>query len=163
MVGSVPQTILTDDQRAIGNALQRIKKNKKYEYVHLLDWYHKLSAVKRGTKREPFREQLFTLFNRALKESSGMVFLDIITEAAKILEREELMLDFLRDQKQCCLSQVPQRFFGFGISSTRAEAFNGLIKRSVPIQTNLGRLIFFVLRVEKRLMNRMAVLNYMNE
>jgi len=36
-----------------------------------------------------------------------MVFLDIITEAAKILEREELMLDFLRDQKQCCLSQVP--------------------------------------------------------
>jgi hypothetical protein len=57
------------------------------------------------------------------------------------------MIDFLRDQKQCCLSQVPEKLFGFGISSTRAEAFNGLIKRSVPIQTNLGRLIFFVLRV----------------
>lgn len=53
-------------------------------------------------------------------------------------------------------------FFAFGISSTRAEAFNGLIKRSVPHQTNIGRLIYFVLRVEKRLNNRMAVLNYMH-
>lgn len=51
MMCSVPQTILTDDQRAIGNALYRIKKDKKYDYVHLLDWYHKLEAVKRGIKR----------------------------------------------------------------------------------------------------------------
>lgn len=60
------------------------------------------------------------------------------------------------------LSQVPERFFGFGISSTRAEAFNSLIKRSVPIQTNLGRLVFFTLRVEKRLINRMGVLEHMH-
>jgi hypothetical protein len=51
MMGSVPQTIITDDQRAIGNALARIKRNRKYDYIHLLDWYHKLSAVKRGLKR----------------------------------------------------------------------------------------------------------------
>lgn len=56
MVLYVPQTILTDDQRAIGNALQRIKKAKNYDYVHLLDWYHKMTAVKRFTKREPYRE-----------------------------------------------------------------------------------------------------------
>ena len=58
---------------------------------------------------------------------------------------------------------MPEKFFAFGIASTRAEAFNALIKRSVPHQTNIGRLIYFVLRVEKRLMNRMGVLNYMNE
>lgn len=51
MVGSIPETILTDDQRAIANALYRIKRAKKYEYVHLLDWYHKLDAIKRSTKR----------------------------------------------------------------------------------------------------------------
>ena len=42
MMASVPQTILTDDQRAIGSALERIKRHKRYDYVHLLDWYHKL-------------------------------------------------------------------------------------------------------------------------
>jgi hypothetical protein len=51
MVGSVPETILTDDQRAIGNALQRLKIAKKYQYIHLLDWYHKMTAIKRCTKR----------------------------------------------------------------------------------------------------------------
>lgn len=57
---------------------------------------------------------------------------------------------------------MPEKFFAFGISSTRAEAFNRLIKRWVPHQTNIGRLIYFVLRVEKRLNNRMAVLNYIH-
>jgi hypothetical protein len=93
-----------------------------------------------------------------LKEPSRQVYRDIIYEIAEMQEKEQIMKDFLKDQKQCVLSQVPEKFFGFGISSTRAEAFNGLIKRSVPIQTNLGRLVFFALRVEKRLTNRMAVL-----
>lgn len=72
------------------------------------------------------------------------------------------MIEFLREQDRYCLSQAPGRFFAFGISSTRAEAFNSLIKKSVPHQTNIGRLIYFVLRVEKRLINRMNVLNYIN-
>ena len=72
------------------------------------------------------------------------------------------MLNFLSGQDQYCLCKVPAKFFSFGISSTRAEAFNALIKRSVPHQTNFGKLIYFVLRVEKRLLNRMAVFNYIN-
>lgn len=72
------------------------------------------------------------------------------------------MRSFLRGQNQYCLCKVPMRFFAFGISSTRAEAFNALIKRTVPHQTNFGRFIYFVLRVEKRLVNRMAVFNYIN-
>jgi hypothetical protein len=57
------------------------------------------------------------------------------------------MKEFLKEKDRCCLSQAPEKFIGFGISSTRVEAFNNLIKRSVPHQTNMGRLIFFVLRV----------------
>lgn len=72
------------------------------------------------------------------------------------------MIDYINGQEKYSLCQVPYRFFAFGISSTRAESFNGLIKRSVPHQTNFGRFIYFVLRVEKRLLNRMNVLNYMN-
>lgn len=72
------------------------------------------------------------------------------------------MKDFLKDRNKYCLSQVDNVFFGFGISSTKAEAFNNLIKRFVPHQTNIGRLTYFVLRVEKRLNNRMSVLNYIH-
>jgi len=57
------------------------------------------------------------------------------------------MIDFLKEQNKCCLSATPSVFFGFGISSTRAEGFNNLIKRVVPHQTNIGRLTYFVLRV----------------
>jgi hypothetical protein len=40
---------------------------------------------------------------------------------------------------------------------------NNLIKRSVSHQTNLGKLVFFVLRVEKRLINNMKTLCITNE
>ena len=72
------------------------------------------------------------------------------------------MKDFVRDQEKYCLSQVPCSFFGFGVSSTRAESMNNLIKRSVSHQTNLGKLVFFVMRVEQRLINNMKVLNEIN-
>lgn len=118
--------------------------------------------MRRNNRREAYRDELFSLYVRLLKEPSKQIFNDIVHEIAGMLDRENIMRDFLKDRERCCLSQVPERFFGFGISSTRAEAFNGLIKRAVPHQTNIGRLIYFVLRVEKRLINRMAVLNYMN-
>jgi hypothetical protein len=47
----IPQCVLTDDQRALGNALQRLKIVKKYEYAHLLDWYHKVDALKKHLRR----------------------------------------------------------------------------------------------------------------
>lgn len=39
---------------------------------------------------------------------------------------------------------------------------NNLIKRSVSHQTNLGKLVFFVMRVEQRLLNNMKILNEIN-
>ena len=48
-----PETILTDDQKAIGTAIQRLKSERKYNYVHLLDWFHKTQAVKRQLRKEP--------------------------------------------------------------------------------------------------------------
>lgn len=42
IVTYIPETILTDDQKAIGIALKRIKNMKNYSYTHLLDWYHKM-------------------------------------------------------------------------------------------------------------------------
>jgi hypothetical protein len=42
MMGHIPETILTDDQKAIGYALEKLKIDKKYQYVHLLDWFHKM-------------------------------------------------------------------------------------------------------------------------
>lgn len=91
------------------------------------------------------------------------MYFDIVTEIATFLRKKNTMLDFIAGQDKFCLAYVPATFFAFGISSTRAESFNSLIKRSVPHQTNFGRFMFFVLRVEKRLLNRMAVLNYMNK
>ena len=73
------------------------------------------------------------------------------------------MKDFIKDQEKYCLCQVPCSFFGFGVSSTRAESMNNLIKRSVSHQTNLGKLVFFVMRVEQRLINNMKVLNEINK
>ena len=73
------------------------------------------------------------------------------------------MLEFLKEQEKYVLSQVPCSFFGFGVSSTRAESMNNLIKRSVSHQTNLSKLVFFVLRVESRLLNNMGLLSLTNE
>ena len=56
IMGCIPETILTDDQKAIGYALQRLKKLNKYDYVHLLDWFHKTQAMKRPIKKEPYGE-----------------------------------------------------------------------------------------------------------
>jgi hypothetical protein len=55
-MGSIPESILTDDQRALGNALQRLKIAKKYTYTHLLDWFHKVDALKKHLRREPYRD-----------------------------------------------------------------------------------------------------------
>jgi hypothetical protein len=51
MMVLIPESILTDDQRALGNALNRLKISKKYNYVHLLDWYHKVDALKKHLRR----------------------------------------------------------------------------------------------------------------
>ena len=40
---------------------------------------------------------------------------------------------------------------------------NNLIKRSVSHQTNLGKLVFFVLRVERRLVNNMNLVSLTND
>jgi hypothetical protein len=162
MGNNIPESIVTDDQRAIGYALERLKNERNYKYVHMLDWYHKIEAAKRILKRESCQSELMTLLTRMLKEPSRQVFSDMVYEVAGMIERDVIMKEFLKEKDRCCLSQAPEKFIGFGISSTRVEAFNNLIKRSVPHQTNMGRLIFFVLRVEKRLINRMAVLNYIH-
>lgn len=73
------------------------------------------------------------------------------------------MREFIKYQRKYSLAFVPDRFVGFAIISARAESFNNLIKMSIPYQTNLGRLIYFVLRVEKRLTNRMNTFITMSE
>ena len=49
---NIPKTIITDDQKAIGLALDQLKIEKQYEYIHLLDWFHKIENMKRKLKRE---------------------------------------------------------------------------------------------------------------
>lgn len=158
MGGRVPQTILTDDQRAMVSALEDLKAQQGYQYSHLLDWFHKMEGLKRRIRREQHKEALYPLFCKAMKEPSRQIYADIIREIAHFLKREETMVEFLREQEKYCLCQVACSFFGFGVSSTRAESMNNLIKRSVAHQTNLGKLVFFVLRVEKRLINNMGLL-----
>lgn len=36
-----PQTIITDDQKALGYAIERIRASKGFTYKHLLDWFHR--------------------------------------------------------------------------------------------------------------------------
>ena len=59
--------------------------------MHLLDWYHKMESMRRNTRREPYREELFTLFCRILKEPSKQVYRDIVHENASMTEREDVM------------------------------------------------------------------------
>ena len=47
----IPETILTDDQRTIGLALENLKKEREYKYHHMLDWYHKIEGIKKRIKR----------------------------------------------------------------------------------------------------------------
>lgn len=50
-MGYLPETIITDDQKAIGSAFQKLKKERKYNYVHLLDWFHKMDGHKKLLRR----------------------------------------------------------------------------------------------------------------
>lgn len=47
----VPETILTDDQKALVYALENMKVENGYTYHHMLDWYHKIEGIKRRIRR----------------------------------------------------------------------------------------------------------------
>jgi hypothetical protein len=91
MGNQIPESIVTDDQKAIGGALERLKAERNYPFVHMLDWYHKIEATKRILRRESFQSELMTLLTRMLKEPSKQVFSDMINEVAGMIEREDIM------------------------------------------------------------------------
>lgn len=72
------------------------------------------------------------------------------------------MIDFLKDRDKYCWEQVPSTFIGFGLSTVRAESMNNLIKHSVSHQTNIGKLVFCVLNIEKKMISRMENLYQIN-
>lgn len=84
---------------------------------------------------------------RLFKESSKEVYLDILTEMAEMFQSESVMREFIKGHHQYCLAFAPEVFIAFGIATSRAESFNNLIKKSVVFQTNVSRLVYFVLRV----------------
>ena len=73
------------------------------------------------------------------------------------------MVEFLKDRDKYCWEQVPSTFIGFGLSTVRAESMNNLIKHSVSHQTNIGKLVFCVLNIEKKMLTRMENLYRINQ
>ena len=47
MRGKIPQTIVTDEQQSMTKALSDLKEEYDYDYLHLLDEFHKLQSMKR--------------------------------------------------------------------------------------------------------------------
>lgn len=87
----IPKTVLTDDQRTMGTALEKLKIERGYDYNHMLDWYHKIEAMKRNIKREYNKDILFPLICKILKEPSKQIYTDILYEIASFLKKEEIM------------------------------------------------------------------------
>lgn len=61
-----------------------------------------------------------TLFNRLLKEPSKEIYFDISLEIADMIQNKDIMIDFIKEQDKYSLCQVPEKFFSFGIASSRA-------------------------------------------
>jgi hypothetical protein len=49
-----------------------------------------------------------------------------------------------------CFSQGPSTFIGFGYSTSRGEKINDLLKRLLPRETNIFRLILAFEKLEKK-------------
>lgn len=78
MDGKQPESIVTDDQGALGKALRDIKRENNYKWDHLLDRFHKMQALKRlmiknNICREQ-RSQLLKCFSILMKEPNPTIF-----------------------------------------------------------------------------------------
>ena len=62
----VPESIITDQQASVITALENLKKEKGYEYAHLLDQFHLLKAIR---KKLPKKEDI-DLFRNVLYSKS---------------------------------------------------------------------------------------------
>lgn len=67
MGNRIPETILTDDQKALVTSLEHLKIENNYHYSHMLDWFHKMESLKRRIRREHHKDVVYPLFCKSMK------------------------------------------------------------------------------------------------
>lgn len=153
IMGSEPKTMITDQQIAIGAALEDLKIEKSWSGSHFLDTFHILKNLRKRIKQDNM-SGLFACLHDAMFEKSKWKYQKLIEQArahCKNDDDRETLSNFIKLASKYCISQTPVGFHGVMLSTSFHERANDLIKSYLSLE----RPIAFVVKKTIKILNEM--------